>query len=145
MPPEHVHQLSAPAVLVAEDDSISSRVILAMLNDLAIRADWAENGLQALDKATHNSYDLILMDWQMPVLDGVDATRLIRARSGDRQPAIVMLTARLMEGDKEICLAAGVDEVLVKPLSRQALKRLLVRYTALSKLAARRPGHGEPR
>jgi signal transduction histidine kinase/ActR/RegA family two-component response regulator len=120
-----------PRVLLVEDNPVNRRVALRMLEKEGCRVDAVENGelaVQALDAA---SYELIFMDVQMPVMDGLQATRLIRAREGDaRRTPIVALTAGALEGDRERCLAAGMDDYMAKPISQDAVRSMVVRWTA---------------
>jgi len=90
-------------------------------------ADFAENGVQAVERALKDDFDVILMDVQMPEMDGFEAVARLRERSY-RRP-IVALTAHAMKGDRERCLSAGFDDYLVKPVSREALREVLARHT----------------
>ncbi len=104
-------------ILLAEDNNINRKLGLLMLERLGYRADVAGNGLEVLDALQRQSYDLILMDVQMPDMDGLEATRHIRQDVDlDRQPRIVAMTANAMEGDREVCLAAGMDDYISKPV-----------------------------
>jgi CheY-like chemotaxis protein len=108
-------------VLLAEDNAINRKVALGMLRKLGVEIDTAENGEEAVAQCRANGYDLILMDCQMPILDGFEATRRIRALGGEGRPAIVALTANAMESDRERCLAAGMDDYISKPFRQQDL------------------------
>ena len=104
-------------VLLAEDNPVNQKVALGLLERLGYRADLAANGKQAVAKAEQQPYDLILMDLQMPEMDGLEASRLIRSRlPAARQPKIIALTANAMQGDRELCLAAGMDDYVAKPV-----------------------------
>jgi CheY-like chemotaxis protein len=104
-------------VLLAEDNTVNQKVALGLLDRLGYRADLAANGKQAVAKAEQEAYDLILMDLQMPEMDGLEASRLIRSRlPAGRQPKIIALTANAMQGDRELCLAAGMDDYVAKPV-----------------------------
>ncbi len=93
---------------------------------LGYRADVAGNGLEAVDALERQPYDVVLMDMQMPELDGLDATRRIRKQIADeRQPRIIATTANAMEGDRELCLEAGMDDYVSKPLRIDELVRAL--------------------
>lgn len=102
-------------ILVAEDNVINQKVILHMLMKMGYQAAIAADGSEAVKLALQNSYDLILMDMQMPVMDGIEATQLIRARN-IKQPVIIALTANTLKGDREECLAAGMDDYIGKPI-----------------------------
>jgi len=115
-------------VLVAEDNPINCTVAVRMLERIGVAADTAENGEEALRRLRERNYEVILMDVQMPVLDGVAATRRIRAEwPADRQPWIIAITAHAMRGDREQYLAAGLDDYLSKPLREQDLRAALTR------------------
>jgi PAS domain S-box-containing protein len=104
-------------ILVAEDNAVNQKLVLKLLARMGYRADVACNGLEALQALRRQRYDLVLMDVQMPEMDGLEATRQIRKEfSSEAQPRIVALTANAMAGDREACLAAGVDAYVTKPL-----------------------------
>jgi len=115
-------------VLVVEDD-LSSRILAGkMLEHLGCRAEFATNGQEAVDAFAPEKFSAILMDMQMPVMDGLEATRGIRElESGTRLP-IIALTANVMPGDRERCLAAGMDAVLTKPFKMAELSAMLARF-----------------
>jgi len=115
-------------VLVAEDDPVSRMGLLRMLEKMGYRAHGAQNGQEALEALTREDFDLILMDVQMPVLDGVDATRSIRSDPDFAAKAdipIVALTAYAMTGDREKFLSAGMDAYLAKPFEMDDLRAVL--------------------
>jgi signal transduction histidine kinase/DNA-binding response OmpR family regulator len=115
-------------VLVAEDNVVNQKVALAMLRHLGYRADLAADGVEAVEAVRRVPYDVVLMDLQMPQLDGIDATRqIIAEHSKDRRPRIVALTANAFEDDREQCLAAGMDDYVSKPLKTETLEAALVR------------------
>jgi PAS domain S-box-containing protein len=116
-------------ILLAEDNPINQKLTLHMLSRYGYRADVAANGLEAAEAVSRQPYDVILMDVQMPVMDGCEATRRIRQRPG-RGPRIIAMTANALEGDREDCLAAGMDDYLSKPVSPQALAAALSRSSA---------------
>jgi two-component system sensor histidine kinase/response regulator len=119
---------SGVRVLVAEDDSASRRVVLSILERTGAHVDLVRNGREAVDAFSRAAYDLVLMDIQMPEMDGFEATRRIRAHEGaGRHVPIVAITAHAMPGDRERCLAAGMDDYLTKPIRLADLDRLLGR------------------
>lgn len=115
-------------VLLAEDNAVNQKLALRILEKLGYRADLAANGIEALEAVERQTYDLILMDVQMPDMDGIEATRRIcqRWQHGDR-PCIVAMTAEAMVGDRERCLAAGMDDYLAKPIRVNELIDVLTR------------------
>jgi two-component system sensor histidine kinase/response regulator len=119
-------------VLVAEDNPVNQRLISRLLEKRGHRVTLANNGREAVNAAEKGGVDLILMDVQMPEVDGFEATEKIRAReksSGAHLP-IVALTAHAMKGDRERCLARGMDDYLTKPIQPQELDAILERWTA---------------
>jgi signal transduction histidine kinase/DNA-binding response OmpR family regulator len=149
-------------VLVAEDNRVNQRVVIRMLETAGCRADAVANGREAVDAIARLPYDLVFMDCQMPEMDGYDASRAIRAAerehaSGRRVP-IVALTANALQGDRENCLAAGMDDYLAKPITKDAFVASLRRWgaqggpptdgsidaTALAELAATDGEPGQP-
>lgn len=112
-------------VLLAEDNLINQKVAIRILSTLGYNADVVENGSEAVHSVEKNPYDLILMDIMMPVMDGLEATRRIRGLPLKRQPRIVAVTANALVGDKERCLAAGMDDYLPKPLRVDDLARMI--------------------
>ncbi len=118
-------------ILVAEDHDINRRLTAVMLEKLGHRADFAGNGSEAVEAWERFAYDVILMDWQMPEMDGFEATREIRRRevalpSGQRPSVqIIALTANALTGDRERCLAAGMDDYISKPVRIEALQEAL--------------------
>jgi GAF domain-containing protein/CheY-like chemotaxis protein len=117
-------------VLLAEDNTVNQQIALLVLESLGYRADVASNGWEAVEAVERLPYDLVLMDVQMPEMDGLEATRQIRARPtpperGDRPIRIVAMTANAMQGDREACLAAGMDDYLAKPIRPEELAAAL--------------------
>ncbi|MDM7934764.1 MAG: response regulator [Methanothrix sp.] len=118
----HPSQLS---ILLAEDNDVNRKVALQMLKRLGYSADVASNGLEVLRALEERSYDVILMDIQMPEMDGIEAARRIRERWPSGAPMIVALTAFAMEGDRERLLLAGMDEYISKPIAIEELRAVL--------------------
>jgi len=113
-------------ILLAEDNATNQKLALRMLDRLGYRADLAANGLEVLKALERQVYDVVLMDVQMPELDGLEATRRIRQTLPDaRQPYIVAMTANAMQGDREMCLAAGMDDYISKPIRIETLVEAL--------------------
>ncbi|MDD5272362.1 MAG: response regulator [Methylovulum sp.] len=118
-------------VLVVEDNKINQKVIIAKLARFELVPDVAENGQLALDKLAKKRYDLILMDCQMPVLDGYAATRALRLlekQNGLPRQTVIALTANALEGEREKCLAAGMDDYLTKPIVSEQLQAILAAH-----------------
>jgi CheY-like chemotaxis protein len=115
---------------LAEDNMLNQKVALRMLKRLGYEADVASNGIQALDAAREQPYDVILMDVQMPEMDGLEATRNIRIRQNgtSHQPYIIAMTAAAMELDREKCLEAGMNDFVSKPATLEDLQRAIQRY-----------------
>ncbi len=122
-------------VLVAEDNSVNQKVIQHMLRRLGVVPEMASTGREAVQAATSNTYDLILMDCQMPEMDGFEATAEIRLQegSGGRHQPIIAMTANAMPGDRERCLGAGMDDYLIKPVKPEQVEKLLLRYAPLQR------------
>jgi len=119
----HSHPLS---ILLAEDHPVNRQVTVGLLEHLGYEADLASNGREVLEVLECQAYDVILMDVQMPEMDGLEVTRRIRSQfAGRAQPKIIALTAHAMPGDRERCLAAGMDGYLSKPLQVADLKSTL--------------------
>ena len=113
-------------VLVAEDSHVNQKVALRMLERFGLRADVAGNGIEAIAAVERQTYDVVLMDVQMPELDGLEATRAICKRwPAERRPRIVAMTANAMKGDRETCIAAGMDDYIAKPIRADELARVL--------------------
>ncbi len=116
-------------ILLAEDNAINQKLALRILERMGYRADSAANGLEVLQAIERQPYDLILMDVQMPEMDGLEATRQIVAeRPGDDRPRIIAMTANAMHEDREMCLAAGMDDYLSKPIQLKELQASLERW-----------------
>ncbi|HZX43166.1 MAG TPA: response regulator, partial [Myxococcaceae bacterium] len=113
-------------ILLAEDNVVNQRVAVRTLERLGHRADVVTNGREVLERLSQVTYDVILMDVQMPEMDGLEASRAICARwSAAERPRIIAMTAAAMEGDRQACLAAGMDDYIMKPVSLDQLRRAL--------------------
>jgi CheY-like chemotaxis protein len=115
-------------ILLAEDNVSNQRVTLEMLKKLGYRADAVANGAEAIQALERQHYDLILMDIKMPVLGGIEATRMIRERWPNNGPKIIAITAYALHGDREKCLAAGMDDYLGKPVQKEELAEVLEKF-----------------
>jgi signal transduction histidine kinase/CheY-like chemotaxis protein len=108
-------------ILLAEDNVVNQKLALRLLQQMGYRADVAANGIEALESLERQRYDLVLMDVQMPEMDGLEATRRIHARWGNARPRVVAMTANAMQSDREDCLAAGMDDYITKPIRVERL------------------------
>ena len=132
-PGDDAREAAAPRLLLAEDNKINQKLALALLTRSGYSVDLAENGVQAVAATAERCYALILMDMQMPEMDGLEATRQIRAGTGpNRAVPIVALTANAMQSDQAACRAAGMDDFLSKPFNRDALMACVARWVAAS-------------
>ena len=121
-------KLHQKRILLAEDNRVNQLVVQGLLKDLDLQLDIAENGAVALSMAQRQKYDLILMDCQMPVLDGYEATRRFRRQRPYQHCPIIAMTAHAMAGDREKCIAAGMNDYLTKPLNRTLLINCLAHW-----------------
>lgn len=122
--------LAGTCVLLVEDNPVNQVVAQAMLQSLGCSVEIAGNGRDALERVAAGQFDLVLMDCQMPVMDGFQATRDLRAReaAGSARLTVIAMTASALEGDRELCLAAGMDDYLAKPFLREQLVAILSRW-----------------
>ena len=127
-------------VLVAEDNPVNRRVAEGLLRKAGCIVASATNGAEAIEKLEQDEFDLVLMDIDMPIMDGLAATRAIREleRGGAIQgnPVIIALTANAIGGDRDACLAAGMNEHMSKPLRSKRLQEMLGSYRAMQKQAS---------
>jgi len=114
-------------ILLAEDNAVNQKLALRILEQMSYRADVASNGIEAIESIERQEYDVILMDVQMPEMDGLEATRQIVARWPVRHPHIIGLTANAMQGDREMCIAAGMNDYITKPIRIDELVGALVK------------------
>jgi PAS domain S-box-containing protein len=115
-------------ILVADDNAMNQKLALALLSKLGYGAEVVTNGAEVLEALARQHYDVVLMDVEMPVMDGLEASRRInRAWAAERRPRIVAMTANAMQGDREACFAAGMDDYLSKPIRREELAAALAR------------------
>jgi CheY-like chemotaxis protein len=124
----------AMPVLLVEDNPVNQKVALMLLQRRGYRVQLAEDGRAALEAFAHARFSAILMDMQMPVMDGIEATREIRNMEVLRQVArtpIIAMTANAMEGDRERCLEAGMDDYIAKPIRADQLYEQLQRWVRL--------------
>ena len=124
----HSDHFEGSLVLVAEDNAVNQEVILAILSQLGIRVDLAENGREACKASKEKNYDLIFMDCHMPVMDGLTATLEITRALGEKCPPIVALTAGVTAHEKQRCFDHGMNHVLAKPIRRKLLQDTLRTY-----------------
>lgn len=117
-------------ILLVEDNIVNQKVASLILSRFGYHADLAADGREAIEATRHKAYDVILMDVQMPEMNGYEATNAIRQQAGDRQPYIIALTAGAMEGDREAAINAGMDDYLSKPVVQQDLRDALRRAFA---------------
>jgi two-component system sensor histidine kinase/response regulator len=137
-PPAALAALGGARILLVEDNDINQLVAGEMLRDAGFAVDIAENGQHALDLISQTSYDLVLMDMQMPVMDGIAATLVLRSLPAYRSLPVVAMTANVLAPDRQRCLDAGMNDFLAKPIEPHELWRVLLKW--LAPLAARRDG-----
>ena len=112
---------------------INQKLALKILSKLGLTAALAENGQEAIEMVSQESYDIILMDMQMPEIDGLEATRIIR-REMDIQPIIIAMTANAMKEDRDACMKAGMDDFLSKPVKLEDVVNMLAKWSDSGKL-----------
>ena len=117
-------------ILVAEDNLINQKVILTILRKLGYKPTLAENGARAVDEARDKQYDIILMDMQMPEMDGVQATHFIR-QNLESQPIIIALTANTTAEDREQCLLSGMNDFMSKPVRLEDITNRLEKWSSI--------------
>jgi CheY-like chemotaxis protein len=118
-------------ILLAEDNVVNQKLAIRILQQMGYRADLASNGEEAVESVARQAYDVVLMDVQMPEMDGLEASRQICSRwEPQARPRIVAMTANAMQGDREMCLTAGMDDYLTKPIRVERLVEALNRVSA---------------
>ena len=137
-PAEPATALRGSRVLLVEDNELNREVATELLQQLGVTVETAGDGRQAVQKVQAGAYDLVFMDMQMPVMDGLDATGAIRRLPGRTRLPIVAMTANAMQSDRQRCLAAGMDDFVAKPIEPDALRAVLLRWIAPR--AGARPG-----
>jgi polar amino acid transport system substrate-binding protein len=116
-------------ILIVEDNATNQRVVEGLLGKRGHQTSVVNHGREAIEALERGDFDLVLMDVQMPVLDGLEATRIIRRNPRWHSLPIVGLTAHAMAGDREQCLAAGMNDYLAKPVRPPALLETVIKYT----------------
>jgi CheY-like chemotaxis protein len=131
-PPRFQHALGSLRILLAEDNLVNQKLAVRVLEKQGHRVTVANNGQQALEALEAGDFDLILMDVQMPTMDGFEATRIIRQREADtgQHIPIIAMTAHALKGDRERCLAAGMDEYIAKPIRARELSERFAKVVA---------------
>ncbi|MCU0531831.1 MAG: response regulator, partial [Syntrophales bacterium] len=122
-------------VLVAEDNPVNQKLAIRMLEKFNLSVDVAANGREVIDMLGKAAYDLVFMDCHMPEMDGYEATASIRQaeRESGKHLSIVAMTANAMQGDREKCLSAGMDDYITKPIRREAIQEMLQKWTPVKK------------
>jgi CheY-like chemotaxis protein len=134
-PPPFLAERGAIAILVAEDNAVNQKVAQLQLKKLGLSSDLVGDGLEALRALRQKPYSMVLMDCQMPHMDGFEATRLIRAEEAEGKATwpvpihVIAMTANAMQGDREVCLAAGMNDYISKPVALNELIAALNRQT----------------
>ena len=127
-PPGEAEPVAGPlSILLVEDNPVNQKVATLMLKRLGYAPETASNGVEAVEKVLRGGYDVVLMDIQMPEMDGLEATRRIRAARRDGKPRIIAVTAHALAGERERCLEAGMDDYVTKPLDQKRLRDALAR------------------
>jgi CheY-like chemotaxis protein len=123
-----IDRVRGARVLLVEDNEINQEVAIGQLEDAEVFVDLAENGAEAVRMAGENDYDIVLMDMQMPVMDGIEATRILRANPRFETLPIIAMTANALVSDREMCLQAGMNDHIAKPIDPDQLFGVLLRW-----------------
>jgi CheY-like chemotaxis protein len=152
--PESTPRQAKVRILVAEDNPVNQRIAVRILEKAGYQAEAVSDGKQALEALAKNDYDLVLMDVQMPEMDGFQATMEIRRlEAATGRTPIIAMTANAMTGDRERCLAAGMDDYIGKPVRLEELQKMIERWVGAGEVAGtevqvptpgRAPGKAEP-
>jgi signal transduction histidine kinase/ligand-binding sensor domain-containing protein/CheY-like chemotaxis protein len=126
--PSEITEVNPISILVAEDNVVNQKIIIYMLAKLGYTVELVQNGREAVDAAGSKKYDIIFMDVQMPEMDGLQATKIIRKNQGEHTFFIVAMTANAMQGDREDCIDAGMDDYISKPISIDGLKDMFEKF-----------------
>lgn len=143
-PQDEFAPVNAVRALLAEDNLINQQVAAGILRKLGCQVDLSINGQEAVEQSARQDYDIIFMDCQMPVMDGYKATRKIRTQQSERHTPIIALTANALSGDREKCLAAGMDDYLSKPFNQQQIAAMLNSWLTKRQPAARNSTKSPP-
>ena len=132
---QNISDMVSPAkILLVEDNIVNQMVAVEILSLAGMKVHKAENGLQAVERIKNEVFDVVLMDIQMPVMDGMEATARIRSDPGNKDLPIIAMTAHALSGDREKCIAAGMDDYVSKPIDRLQLFKVLQKYTSKNKV-----------
>jgi len=123
-----IERVRGARVLLVEDNEINQEVAIGQLEDAEVFVDLAENGAEAVRMVGENDYDIVLMDMQMPVMDGIEATRILRANPRSESLPIIAMTANALVSDREMCLQAGMNDHIAKPIDPDQLFGVLLRW-----------------
>lgn len=129
---ENVNKSESCRVLLAEDNKINQKLMLLMLGKLGVSTEVANNGAEAVEKAVGGTYDLVLMDLHMPIMDGLEATRKLHQQMRESAPPVVALTADAMGSTNDEALGSGMKGYLTKPVSADQLKACLQKHTGIT-------------
>jgi len=134
---QNIDDMPSPAkILLVEDNIVNQIVAVEILSLAGMTVHKAENGLKAVEKIKNEVFDVVLMDIQMPVMDGMEATAMIRNGLGNKDLPIIAMTANAMSGDREKCIAAGMDDYISKPIDRLKLFKVLQKYISKNKVTS---------